>query len=43
VLSGLLADADEQEPAAKVRAVEGVAVSPAAMEQPPAPDARIAP
>ena len=42
VLSGLLADADEQEPAAKVRAVDGAAVSHAAMEQ-PAPDARIAP
>jgi sigma-E factor negative regulatory protein RseA len=41
VLSGLLADADEQEPA-KVRAVDGTAVSHAAMEQ-PAPDARIAP
>jgi sigma-E factor negative regulatory protein RseA len=41
VLSGLLADADEQEPA-KVRAVDGAAVSHAAMEQ-PAPDARIAP
>jgi sigma-E factor negative regulatory protein RseA len=42
VLSGLLADADEQEPPAKVRAVDGAAVSHAAMEQ-PAPDARIAP
>ena len=47
VLSGLLADADEQEPAAKVRAVDGAAVSHtavshAAMEQ-PAPDAHIAP
>jgi sigma-E factor negative regulatory protein RseA len=44
VLSGLLADADEQEPAAAapVRAVEGASVSHAAMEQ-PAPDARIAP
>jgi sigma-E factor negative regulatory protein RseA len=43
VLSGLLADADEQEPAAKARAVNGAAVSHAAMEQPPAPDTRIAP
>ena len=47
VLSGLLADADEQEPAAKVRAVDGAAVSHtavshAAMEQ-AAPDAHIAP
>ena len=33
VLSGLLADADEQGPAAKVRAVDGAAVSHAAMER----------
>ena len=43
VLSGLLADADEPEPAAKVRAAGGATVRPAAMEQPPAPDVRIAP
>jgi sigma-E factor negative regulatory protein RseA len=43
VLSGLLADADEQEPAAKVRAVNDAAVSNATLQQPLPPDTHIAP
>jgi sigma-E factor negative regulatory protein RseA len=43
VLSALLADADEQEPASSGRAAAGAAVNNAALQQPPPPDTHRAP